>query len=97
MDRWAWSGGVGRGRVHSAGTLGLGVVRPRYSGHARSNTTRSAAEPRQLPEDGSPGGPSMRHRLAHAPAVVPTLASSHAPPEAARHGRLGWLAPPRSA
>src|SRR5437660_651945 len=80
--------------AHSSGMLALKAARPRDSGHVRSNTTRSYAGPRPLPEDGAPGGPSTRHRLVHVPVVVPTLTSSHAPPEAAQHGRLGSLAPP---
>src|SRR5947208_14062508 len=83
--------------VHSSGTLALRAVRPRYSGLVRSNTTRPAAGPRQLPEDESLVAPSIRHRLVHAPAVVPIATSSHAPPEEAQHGRLGSLAPPSTA
>src|SRR6266852_8033488 len=83
--------------AYSSDILALKAVRLRYSGHARSNTTRPAAGPRPLPEDGSPLAPAMRHRLVHAPVVVPTLTSSHAPLEAVRHGLLGSLAPPSAA
>src|SRR6266849_8111578 len=62
----------------------------------RSNTTRSAAGPRKLPDDRPLLAPSIRHRLVHAPAAVPIATSPHASSEEALHGRLGARAPPNT-